>query len=469
MRSYLKYLLWCISFITLIIFFFTGTQLGNKALGSFLTMYLSNKTHNTLEVEYLNIDNYPKMVMEICVNKGAKVHLEGFMSRGNIDMKYHLEGEEYRWNSYLVEGIIDLNGTMKGKLSSLEVEGEGTVFEGSTKYKFTKTVKQYRDMKVKLSEVQSQDLLKFLHLQPLIEGRANIESEFKLFSMVEKEGQSIISMHRGLMPTVAPNVPFELNSTIDFKDISYLFNGEIQSKIGMLEVKNAHYHKSKKEASGTYILKLKDLAYFEKFLKHRYSGGLNAEGKFSYKEGQYLVAGTSDKFGGHLAYRYENGSLNLKLKGLSLVEMVKQFNYPAIFSAKVYGDIDYNMKDKIVMIDTKLKEVRFRETKMTNMIHRATRIDMIRDVYDDSSFVAGYQNERLNAVLKIDNGHNHLYLTETVLNAKSNSIDSKFELKMQGQELEGSIYGTLQHPKVNVNMKRLLKYQMKKGFGYFFH
>jgi hypothetical protein len=54
------------------------------------------------------------------------------------------------------------------------------------------------------------------------------------------------------------------------------------------------------------------------------------------------------------------------------------------------------------------------------------------------------------------------------MDAISNKINSKFEVKMQGQEIYGDIYGTLQDPKVSVDMKKLLKYQMNKQLGSLF-
>jgi len=99
------------------------------------------------------------------------------------------------------------------------------------------------------------------------------------------------------------------------------------------------------------------------------------------------------------------------------------------------------------------------------MLYKTAGIDLLSGTYDKSTFTGGYQNNILTSELRIDDGKSHLYLVDTKMNSKSNSVNSKFEIKMQGQEIYGDIYGTLQDPKVSVDMSRLLKYQMNKQMG----
>ena len=468
MKVFLKYLLWLLSFFSLIIFYLFSTQLGHKTMGYLLGEYLSTKTYNKIEIQSFNLDNYPKLIIDMKINAGANVHLIGTADMHHVDMDYHLTGETYQWNNFFINSPINLKGHMKGLASQLDVRGRGEVFDGNVSYSFIKIPNKFKNMKILLHEVKSEEVLQFLKLKPLVRGRVNIQSEFKLFSKYEKEGKSNIVMRRGFMPTVAPYVPFTLNTTIDFENIAYTFNGEIKSEIGSLVVHNGHYHKSRKSGKSEYNLKIKELSYFEDFLKHRYSGPFNTQGVLTYKEKHVSLRGVTDKFDGQLEYEYKDKSVDLNLKGTSLVKMLRQFNYPALLSAKVYGNIDYDIDEQIILINTKLKKTRFRETKMTNMIYSTTGINVLADVYNDSSFVAGYQNERLTAILKIDNGKNHLYLNDTVLNRRTNSIDSNFEVRMQGEELFGKIYGTLESPSVSVDMKKLIKYQVEKKFGSWF-
>ena len=468
MKIFLKYVLWLFSLCILIIFYLFFTTLGHKTLNFMIGEYLSKKTSNKMVVSNFNFENYPQLILDIQVNDTATVHLEGRANIYEVDMTYHLQGKEYYWNSFLTDSPIDVKGKMKGLASNLRVEGKGRAFDGNVSFHFVKIPKKIKDMDVLLTDVKSKEVLKFLKQEPLITGRVNIKSQFKVFSKYERDGVAKIAMSRAFMPSVAPYVPFQLQSTVAFKDMAYHVDGQINSDIGSLEVKDGYYHKIRKEGRGEYVLHLTELSYFDEVLKRRYTGPLDTNGSMVYDDGKIRVEGVTDKFDGKLNYLYSKDTLTLKLEKLSLDKVLKQLNYPALLTAKVDGKVDYNIKDKIMLIDTKLREARFKRTKMTEMILKAAKIDMLSEVYDNSSFVAGYQNEQLTAVLKIANRVNHIYLNNATLNRKENSIDSDFELRMNGQEIFGRIRGSLNHPLVTVDMQRLIKDQIEKKIDSFF-
>ena len=464
MRSFFKYFFWLLSSGTLVIFYFLNTYAGHQNLVYLLENFLSKKTYNKIKVHSLNIEKYPYLEMQLQVNDTAEVMLKGEVNKYNIDMYYHLVGDSFQFNSFKIEDKVDLEGDLSGAFSSLMVRGDGQAFEGNVNYEFIKIPTKIKEMNIIMRAVSGQKVLKFLKQEPHVVGSVDIDARFKFFSKYEKEGQTKIYMKKAFMPKVAPDVPFMLNATIDFKNIEYKYTGDIQSDIGTLVVTEGIYHKTKKVVSANYKLHLKELAYFENFLKHKYKGGLNTRGSVHYDNG-LEVKGNTDKFGGELAYVYKKEKIDLKLKAVSLEHLLNQFSYPVLFTSKVYGDINYEMKDKILLINTDLKETRFRQTKLTNMLYTTTGIDMLSEVYNKSTFSGGYQNSVLSSILKIDNGKDHIYLTDTKMNSINNKVNAKFEIKMQGQELYGDIYGTLQDPKVSVDMKRLLKYQMNKQLG----
>jgi len=467
MRIFIKYFLWFLSSLTVVFFYFLNTSVGHENLGYLVEDYLSKKTYNEIKVHSLNLEKYPHIVTDLTINKGANLHLEGEVDKYNVDMDYHLLGKEFKFNNFHIEESIDVSGHFTGPFSAMLVEGKGEVFEGNIEYGFTKVPKSFKDINILMESVNSQKVLNFLNQPLIVKGKVNIESYFKSFSKYKKRGEVKVYMADAMMPSIAPNVPFSLTANVDFDDIAYKYVGKIDSKVGSLTVKDGEYQQRKKATQANYELHLKDLAYFEKFLKRKYIGGLDTNGSVIYNDG-LLVKGDTDKFGGKLEYIYKKKNIDLKLKEVYLERLLEQFSYPILLRSDVSGTINYDMKDKIVLINTQLRKTRFIQTKMTNMIHNTTGINLLSGEYDKSTFTGGYQNQLLSSELKIDDGVSHLYLIDTKMNAKNNKVSSKFELKMQGQEVYGDIYGTLQDPKVSVDMSRLLKYQMGKQMGAWF-
>jgi len=466
MKVFWKYLLWLLSFVTIVIFYLLNTSLGHYTIAQSLSYFLSKKTKNSLKVSSLNIDNYPKVSMNIEINSGAIASFKGEVDGRKLDMNYHLTGNAFKYNSINLKEKIDIKGHMSGIYPEFSVEGDGKTFEGDVAFSFIKTPKEFKNLKIALRNVNSKNILIYLKKKPLLHGKADINAYFRNFSKYKRDGEVLIYMEKATMPSVLGDEFFSLKSKIEVKDIEYFYDIGVKSDIGNMIVADGYYHKSKHESKASYALDLKELAYFEKILKRKYSGGFQSQGEVTYSNKELRVTGQSNKFEGLLKYTYTKEKLKLNLYGTSLVKLLRFFSYPTLLSAKVYGSIDYNIKDKIVLINSKLKETKFRKTKITDMIFNKTGINILKETYDDSSFIAGYQKSVLYSTLKIDNGKDkHLYLTDTKLYSKTNAIESKFEVKIAGQELYGGIYGTLKNPKVSIDMQKILKYQIKKQIG----
>jgi hypothetical protein len=56
----------------------------------------------------------------------------------------------------------------------------------------------------------------------------------------------------------------------------------------------------------------------------------------------------------------------------------------------------------------------------------------------------------------------HFYLTSVRIDKNTNNVNRVFHLKMQGQAVSGKVNGDLKHPKIDLNMQKLIRYQMDK-------
>ena len=460
-----KYILWFFSFFTLAIYSLLYTSFGHSMIGSLLGSYYSDKTGDHLEVYDFEMDNYPLVSMSVTINNGAKVFLKGMASFDNLEMDYHLVGDFFDYGSLHIKDKIDITGTVSGSVSNALVTGKGRVFDGTTQFNFLKISKRFEDMNINLVDVNITRIAIFLDYKPLFEGKADIDVDLKYFSTYKKRGTALISMKEAMIPSVSGNVPFIVTSHMRFADMEYFYNMDIKSPVGNIIVKEGYFHKSRKEAKANYAIEIEELAYFQNLLKgSNYQGDFFTSGSIHYDE-ELSIKGRTKKFDGVTQYSYSKDKLDITLEGITLLKLLKFFSYPSLLDAKVYGVIDIDLKDKMVFLNTQLKETRFRRTKMRDMILNSTGIDVLAGVYDKSSFVGGYQNSVLHSTLKIDNGVKHLYLTNTRMNSKNNHINSDFELQVDGEKVYGEIYGTLQEPEVSINVQKLLKRKLGNWLG----
>ena len=87
---------------------------------------------------------------------------------------------------------------------------------------------------------------------------------------------------------------------------------------------------------------------------------------------------------------------------------------------------------------------------------------MMRERFDKSRLEMSYYNNIIRGFMKLQNDNSHLYLTGATVDTAQNTIDAYFDFKMQKQEFSGKLFGSLESPDVNLDMQKLIKFQMDK-------
>ncbi|CAA6816165.1 MAG: Unknown protein [uncultured Sulfurovum sp.] len=468
MRILFKYFFWLLSLFSLVIYYFLNTSLGHLSLRYYIEDYYSKKMDNKIEILSLNIKNYPYIMAEIKINDKAHLSLRGIPDKNDMNLTYQLRGETFEWDDYILLEPFEVEGEMKGAFSELLISGEGEIFNGNIAYFFTRRPNRLENMEVTLQNVRSKPLLEFLSYKNILKGDIDVFMDFDYFTSYRRKGLVKVSMQEGIVPQVSEEIEVSLEAEIVVKDLLHEFFADIKSDIGKLRIGNGHYNRAANITTADYGLHIHELAYLDAFLKHRYQGSLNTAGSLNYDNGILSLDGDSDSYGGLLEYVYKNGYIDIDFRGVSLEQLLRQLSFPALLSSKVYGSASYNLKDEIILVNTALKETRFRRTQMTDKIYDLTDIDVLKDTYNDSIFTAAYQDNILISLLEIDNGVNHLYLKDTRMNSKTNEITANFEVQIDGQQFVGNVYGTLENPEVNLDMSKLIKYQINKKIENFF-
>jgi hypothetical protein len=469
MRFLLKYFVWLLSLSFLFLYYLLGTTLGHLTIGYLSEDYLSEKMNNKLEIQALNLQKYPDIESRIKINDGATLLLEGRFDVDDLDMQYEVQGESFQWNRSFIPYPIHLEGNLKGKSSRLHVVGQGSIFEGNTSYSFVHTSKYLEDLKIHLNDINATQLLTFLKYRTLLIGQMDMEMQFDFYTPHRKEGSSIVTMEKVWLPYISQEVPFALDAEVVFKDLIHEFDANLDSEVANLKVENAYFNKPADVLEGNYTLEIDEIAYFEPLLKHAFRGELHTRGHINFEQDKIFVKGSTPSLGGLLKYQYRNDFVDFDFEGVSLEKILQQLKFPALLSSQVMGTASYDIKNEIVMVNTKLKEARFRRTNLVHRIYQVTGIDISKEVYNNNLFSAGYQDDTLTSFLQIDNGVNHLYMPDMEMHAKTNEIKSSFEVKIDGEEFFGKISGTLEKPEVELDMTKIIKYHINKKIESFFN
>ncbi len=462
-KTLFKYLILLISLLISLLIFLFATSMGDKIIKDFLSDYLTNKTHNNIVVKNIDFSGYPNIKTLLRVNRRADVELNGKIDKKRFDIKYHIVGDSFKFNNIYMPYYLDINGTAKGSLKNSYIKGVGKIFDGNSRYSFNIEHKRVENLKLELKNANSAKIFKYFHKKPILYGDANITANFKYIDRYNQVGEVRYIVLDGLFKGEKIN----LDSNISIDNLEYKFDAKVNNSLGELNITNGYYHRAKDIGTINYNIDIKELSSLQKYTKQRYRGAFNAIGLVTYSNKKAVIKGITHSFSGDIDFIYRDKNLDLKLSKVSLIKLLREFNYPTILEADIFGTISYDRVRKILVLNTKLKRARFTRTKMTDIIFNTTGIDIRKEIFNSSSFNGYYENNILSADLIIKNKKSYIFLKKIKMNSKTNHINSNFSLKIEEQELEGKIFGTLKNPKVDVDMSKLIKYQMTKQINSF--
>ena len=457
MLNFLKYFIYILIFISLVLSYFLFTPWGQKNIYSFVGTKLSKKTDLQVEVKSINITHYPQVRIVLNIERKAKLTLWGLLDDTHVDMDYTLTSDCIATEHCKIDDDIHIKGHVKGLFTKLAITGKGTALDGHVNYRGIKYTNRAENIKLILRDINSSKLLSLMGEDAIIHGKANADIIFEYMDETHKQGHILYHVKDHDFK----GIPLDLSTRIDMKNEKHTFSIDVTSPYLTLNVTEGTYNQKEKKANSLYILDIKDLSKLENILGYKYTGDFYARGALSYDK--YLkITGLSKTFGGMTEFKFEKDGLKIHLENALLQNIMALFPMPHMLTANATGDIYYNFIQETLVANTKLSNAKFVDCNLAKVIRKKAKVNMLKEVFDDANLDLIYHNNNIRGDLKLANDHSHLFLTNTKINTKENSINAYFDFKMQRQEFSGKVYGSLDDPKVNLNMQKLVRYQMDK-------
>jgi len=457
MSTFLKYFIYAAIVFLLTISYLFYTPLGNKNIYDYASYVLSKKSGLWVEVQSLELHQFPQIMAEMNIERKAKLTLTGFIDHDSLDMDYTLTSECIASDICKIDDDIDIFGHVEGPFSRLAIKGKGKALDGYVSYKLLKSTDKVEDLNLVMNDVNSSKLLTLLGQDALIKGKADVTVNFVLMDKNTKHG----SITYDVKDNNFSGIPLNLHTKIDIINMKHTFIIDITSPYLTLNISKGHYDQEKKLADAFYILDIKDLSQLETLLGYKYLGRFYAMGEIKYDK--YLrISGLSKSFGGMIDYLFEKDGLRVKLESVSFMDLMSLFPYSPMLTADATGEIVYNFIQETMVVNTKLQNAKIVHSKLINVIRKKSNVDLRRETFDNSIIDASYHDGLLLGDIKLSNKRSHLFLKSILMDTNQNTINAYFDVHMQRQAFSGKVYGSMDDPKVNLDMQRLIRYQMNK-------
>ncbi len=457
MRIFLYYSIFILILISLGLSYLFYTSFGNRHIYNFASYKLSQKADLRIEVKSIDIREYPQVVVEMNVERKAKLIFTGKLDYTDVDMDYTMTSDCIASDVCKIDDNIDVKGHVKGPYSRLAVTGEGTALDGEVQYSLTKFTDKAEDININMQEVNSSKLLTLLGQEAIIKGEADVTVAFELMDKDNKQG----SLTYDVRDNNFSGIPLNLHTKVDIDNMQQTFIIDISAPYLKLNISKGTYDQEKKLAKAFYILDIKDIGKLETLLGYKYIGPFYAMGEMVYDK--YLsIGGLSKSFGGMIDYIFEKDGLTVELIDVSFKDFMSLFPFPPMIDADTTGHIYYNFRKETLVINTQLKNAKFVPSSLADTVREKSGVNMLKETFDDSMLEATYHGSLLFGDLKLANEKSYFHLTNVKMDSEKNIINAYFDFKMQRQEFTGKVYGLLDDPDVDLDMHKLIKYQMDK-------
>ena len=388
-------------------------------------------------------------------NTHYNVQLNGLINENWVNMDYALQAGRLPSHIVTIEDDVNLSGHINGPFSQLQIMGKGEAMNGTVAYHGTKVGENIENLTVSMNNIHALKLSTLLGQNTFPHGRADLKAEFAYLGKQKKRGSLVYTFKKGTLS----NLPFTMKARIDIEDEKQTFAADMTLANAKINISKGSRNNDANQTTAFYVVDVKDLTEFEELLGYRYQGPLYAMGEATHTD-HLKVQGLSKTFGGILDFVYEKDRLDIDLKDVSFKRFMSLFPHPILLDGDTTGKIQYDFTQKRMVVNTELENARFLPSDMVSAIYKKSEVNMLVEEFDDSTLVAVYQNDILRGDLKLESDSSVFYLTNTTLNTDKNTIDAYFDFKMQDQEFTGKVYGSVDNPKVNLNMQKLIRHKM---------
>ena len=404
--------------------------------------------NNTLDDIYLNFDG--------TVEEHYNIKIDGLINESFVNIDYTLSAARLPSNVCTIVDDINLSGHLSGSSSRLRITGEGKAMEGNINYSGIKIKDDFEDVNFNFSNIHALKLFTLLGYPTFPNGKADIVGHFSTFNEKYKQGKILYVLKNGTYE----NLPLTLKATVEVKAQKIMFSSNATLSSADINISQGLHNLDTNSTKAFYSFSTPNLAPLQPLIGD-YIGPFQARGEIHHNDG-FKIRGLSRTFGGMTDFFYKKDMLIIDLEKISFKRFMGLFPYPHILDAEVNGNINYDYLKEKLLVHTDLNNTKFLNSKLVRTVYEKSGVNMLKEVFPNSTLRATYQNKVLLGDVILKNTQSHFYLTNTKMDGNNNTVNAYFDLRMQGQEFSGKVYGSLDDPKVNLNMQKLIRYQMDK-------
>ncbi|RUM75435.1 MAG: hypothetical protein DSZ11_02275, partial [Sulfurovum sp.] len=422
---------------------------------------LTAKIHSQLNSNVLKLQGNIKSNLGTLSFKDANYSLKDKKLQSDYQIKTQEPTHHYP---------LAFNGQIEYHNKKLILKGESSSLGG-----VTQLLIEGHHLKTTFRDIHMEKLLQLIGEKSYIQGfiNANVElsdiqtkkGRFTMKSKNLKTVNPLIKKAFDITLTEPLELKLEAEGDIDKELLS--MKTKLLSKMFNLTSHKLQYHLKTASLEAPYSLNIPKLKAFKALVRQPLSGQIKIRGEIK-KDKILRIKGITNSLGGELNFNVKDDDFRANLKSVSVRRVMKTLNYPESFTGKLFGDINYNLKNKKGNIHTQLKQAQLLPNEMTNIIKNLRGVDLTKERYNQSLLVAKIDNKKIYFDFHAKSKTTKISLNNAKLNQEKKTIHAQYTLVIENKDISGEIQGDIYHPKITIDSSKFVQKEIEdkmKEFG----
>ncbi|RTK00800.1 hypothetical protein C3H36_02255 [Campylobacter jejuni] len=252
------------------------------------------------------------------------------------------------------------------------------------------------------------------------------------------------------------NTSYDLNTKINFKNNIAQFDSVLNSSLADLTKLQGSFDIGKMLLNSDFSLKINDFSKLGFLLDRKLKGRAEFNGKVGFDKNLNFVVNSPNLFEGKLQSTLKDNLLLADLNGVDLSSLAQGLDFMDVYQGKADVKANYNLLSEEGEVNLDMKEGKLKPNLITNALKILTLKDITNDIYRTANAKALIKKENIKLDLNMQADRSYILVQSGALNSKSGALNLPFDIKLDRANFKGSITGTTENPKVNLNAGSVL-------------
>lgn len=475
----MRYLVWLIGILAALVatvYVIVFTPFGNGLLGPMVEGKIQEQTKfesrlKTFTLSMSEID----ILLELNTNNTISVKGNYSLFSKDLDVVYAVKLEKLSTLKSLtgteLNGALHVDGTVKGALSLMQVDGQSDLAGSDTK--FEASIKNFNPatVKVTIDNLSLKNLFHMLNQPHYTDGVFSLNADINDARSGSLKGKIATSIKKGLLnskyiielakfKSPMPSTTFNSITTTTLNGNILDTKVDLNSNIANLDIKSAKFNIQDSSINSDYKVKISNLDKLYFVTGQHMKGGITVNGELFKTKDLDLTIHTKVA-GGNIDAVLHNDDFHAEFKSVETIGLLHMLIYPELFKSNLDGKLNYNLASAKGDFVGQVIDGNFAKNKTFNLVKQYTKFDMYRESFN--GYVgANINKENILASLNLYSTQASIKTKDTKLNTKTQKIDSDITIQVKKNTITANIKGDINSPKVKVDLEKLIKLEAGK-------